>query len=60
MKDCPPLKVLNPPTNRCVSINGKIGKQILKSVSDAHFKTLVLVLIFITGVVTLWSVLKKG
>ena len=37
-----------------------IGKQILTSVSDAHFKTLVLVLIFITGVVTLWSVLKKG
>lgn len=41
MKDCPPLKVLNPPTNRCVSINGKIGKQILKkkyniNISNEH------------------------
>jgi hypothetical protein len=30
MKDCPPSKILNPTTNRCVDINGKIGKNILK------------------------------
>ena len=28
-KDCPPGKILNPKTNRCVKIDGKIGKQIL-------------------------------
>lgn len=30
MKECPPTKVLNPLTNRCVNITGKIGKKILK------------------------------
>lgn len=28
MKECPPLKILNLPTNRCVNINGIIGKKI--------------------------------
>lgn len=37
-----------------------IGKQILKKVSAEHFKTLVLVFIFITGLVTLYGVLQKG
>ncbi len=30
-KDCGKNKILNPKTNRCVSINGKIGKNILAS-----------------------------
>ena len=30
-KDCPKDKILNPKTNRYVSINGKIGKELLKS-----------------------------
>ncbi len=34
-----------------------IGKQILKYISDTHFKTIVLVLIFITGLVTLYGVI---
>jgi hypothetical protein len=29
-KKCPPDKILNPETNRCVSKTGKIGKDILK------------------------------
>lgn len=29
MKICPKFKILNPPTNRCVNINGKIGKKII-------------------------------
>ena len=29
-KECPPGKILNPDTGRCVNIDGKIGKQILK------------------------------
>lgn len=37
-----------------------IGKQILKHVSDTHFKTIVLVLIFITGLVTLYGVMEKS
>jgi uncharacterized membrane protein YfcA len=36
-----------------------IGKQIVNHVSDTHFKTIVLVLIFITGLVTLYGVVKK-
>jgi uncharacterized UBP type Zn finger protein len=31
MKECPEKKILNPITNRCVNINGKIGKGILKN-----------------------------
>ena len=31
MKECPEKKILNPITNRCVNINGKIGKSILKN-----------------------------
>jgi len=30
MKDCPPNKILNPATNRCVSLNGAIGKKLIK------------------------------
>lgn len=29
-KECPPGKILNPKTNKCVKIDGKIGKTILK------------------------------
>lgn len=29
-KDCPPGKIRNPITNRCVKIDGKIGKQLIK------------------------------
>ena len=29
-KTCPPGKILNPKTNRCVLITGKIGQQLLK------------------------------
>jgi uncharacterized membrane protein YfcA len=36
-----------------------ISKQIVNHVSDTHFKTIVLVLIFITGLVTLYGVVKK-
>lgn len=36
-----------------------IGKQILKHISDTHFKTIVLVLIFITGLLTLYGVVVK-
>jgi len=32
MKDCPPNKILNPITNRCVSLKGVIGKKLLKGV----------------------------
>jgi len=31
VKECPPGKILNPATNRCVSIDGKIGKELLKA-----------------------------
>lgn len=30
-KNCPPGKIINPKTNRCVLINGKIGQQLLYS-----------------------------
>jgi len=30
MKDCPPDKILNPLTNRCVSLKGAIGKKLMK------------------------------
>ena len=30
-KDCPPGKILNPATNRCVKADGKIGKALLKA-----------------------------
>lgn len=30
IKDCPIGKILNIETNRCVKINGKIGKEIIK------------------------------
>ena len=29
MKDCPPDKILNPSTNRCVLKTGAIGKKLL-------------------------------
>jgi len=29
MKICPKFKILNPPTNRCVNINGIIGKKLI-------------------------------
>lgn len=29
-KQCPPGKILNPKTNRCVKIDGKIGREILR------------------------------
>lgn len=31
VKDCPIEKILNTKTNRCVNINGKIGKEIIKN-----------------------------
>jgi len=31
LKECPPNKILNPLTNRCVNITGKIGKQIISN-----------------------------
>ena len=31
MTECPKTKVLNPKTNRCVNINGKLGRAIVKS-----------------------------
>jgi len=34
-KECPPGKVLNPKTNRCVSVDGKIGKALLKESASA-------------------------
>jgi hypothetical protein len=34
-KDCPPGKILNPATNRCVKVDGKIGKALLKSAKPA-------------------------
>lgn len=34
MVNCPEGKILNPKTNRCVDINGKIGKEILKSQNE--------------------------
>ena len=41
-----------------VSVIGTfIGKKILNKMSDKQFKTIVLILIFITGLVTLWNVL---
>ena len=30
VKECPPGKILNPRTNKCVNIDGKIGKKILE------------------------------
>lgn len=36
MKICPENKVLNPKTNRCVSITGAIGKKILANVSKKN------------------------
>lgn len=41
MKECPEGKVLNPKSNRCVSITGAIGKKILAEVSkkDISIKT---------------------
>lgn len=34
-KNCPINKILNPKTNRCVAINGKIGKNIItKDIND--------------------------
>jgi len=29
-KKCPPSKILNPKTNRCVSEKGKLGQNLLK------------------------------
>lgn len=38
-KECPPGKILNPATNRCVKIDGKIGKALLKARASAPAKT---------------------
>lgn len=35
-KDCPPGKILNPNTNRCVKIDGKIGKQLIKKKTEKN------------------------
>jgi hypothetical protein len=32
-KECPEGKILNPKTGRCVDVNGKIGKEILKGMT---------------------------
>ena len=37
-KQCPPGKILNPATNRCVKIDGKIGKAILAAAAPAVAK----------------------
>jgi len=38
---CPDGKILNPLTNRCVLINGKIGKQILKQQTSKNVKDII-------------------
>ncbi len=38
IKECPPGKILNPKTNRCVKIDGKIGKEIAKAAAAAPSK----------------------
>ncbi len=40
-KPCPPGKILNPLTNRCVNVDGKIGKEILKQNKDISFKDII-------------------
>jgi hypothetical protein len=35
-KECPPDKVLNPKTNRCIDRNGKLGKEILKGKTNVE------------------------
>jgi hypothetical protein len=37
-KECPKGKILNKKTNRCVSIDGVIGKNILKNIKDVNAK----------------------
>jgi hypothetical protein len=37
-KQCPPDKILNPSTNRCVKKTGAIGKKILESTKPSHTK----------------------
>ena len=38
-KECPPGKIINPLTNRCVKIDGKIGKAILATLKPAAKKS---------------------
>ena len=38
MKDCPPDKILNPATNRCVSKTGAIGKKLIGVVKTKVIK----------------------
>lgn len=35
-KDCPPGKILNPKTKRCVNIDGKLGKALIKHVKSPN------------------------
>lgn len=42
-KVCPEGKILNPTTNRCVLINGKIGKQLLQNIKETSLHNKVVV-----------------
>ena len=33
LKQCPPGKIMNPETGRCVDKNGRIGKNLVKNVT---------------------------
>ena len=39
LKECPPGKIMNPDTCRCVDKNGQIGKKLVKNVTFAPIRS---------------------
>ncbi len=35
-RECPPGKILNPATNRCVDIDGRVGREVLRQLSNTE------------------------